>query len=303
MVDRYRGGRLTPSPLGPGALAGVAESAAASYRQAMDRYALHEACAAAFRIVDATNEYIASQSPWILAKDPAHADRLSQVLYDATEALRVASVLLTPVMPGACGEILRRVGETTVPSALTWDRDVAWQGTVERTSTKAGAIWPRLDTNEPPAPEGGSGQSPRIDVTTPEEPNRTAPLAAPGTEAAAPASKQETGPDRISIEDFMKVELRVARVVAAERVPKSKKLVKLLVDAGSEQRTLVAGIADAYEPEALVGRTVVIVANLKPATLMGIESNGMVLAASPDGGKPQLIAIDGEPPAPGSRVR
>jgi methionyl-tRNA synthetase len=126
-----------------------------------------------------------------------------------------------------------------------------------------------------------------------------------GTNAAPAASNEvaATGTERISIDDFMNIELRVARVVAAERVPKSKKLVKLLVDVGTEQRTLVAGIADAYEPEALVGRTVVIVANLKPATLMGIESNGMVLAASPEGGKPQLIAIDGEPPPVGSRVR
>src|SRR5439155_8127237 len=92
--------------------------------------------------------------------------------------------------------------------------------------------------------------------------------------------------DRISIDDFMKIELRVAKVVAAERVPNSRKLIKMQVDVGTEQRTIVAGIADAYEPDALVGRSVVIVFNLKPAKLMGIESNGMVLAASADGGKP-----------------
>ncbi len=101
----------------------------------------------------------------------------------------------------------------------------------------------------------------------------------------------------------MKVELRVAKVLAAERVPKSNKLLKLLVDVGSEQRTIVAGIAEAYEPEALVGRTVVIVFNLKPAKLMGVESNGMVLAASPDGGK-ACSSASTSPPAPGeSRVR
>ena len=100
----------------------------------------------------------------------------------------------------------------------------------------------------------------------------------------------------------MKVELRVAKVLTAERVPKSKKLLKLSVDVGTEQRTLVAGIAEAYEPEALVGRTVVVVFNLKPAKLMGIESNGMVLAASPDGGKPTVVSFD-EPPDPGTRVR
>ena len=98
------------------------------------------------------------------------------------------------------------------------------------------------------------------------------------------------------------LELRVAKVLAAERVPKSKRLLKLLVDVGTEQRTLVAGIAEAYEPEAIVGRTVVIVFNLQPATLMGVESNGMVLAASPEGGKPVLLGFE-YPPAPGSRVR
>ena len=100
----------------------------------------------------------------------------------------------------------------------------------------------------------------------------------------------------------MKVELRVARVLEAEAVPKSKKLIKLKVDVGTEQRTIVAGIAEAYQPEQLVGRTIVIVANLKPAKLMGIESNGMVLAASPEGGKPTLVAFD-EAVEPGWRVR
>jgi methionyl-tRNA synthetase len=140
-----------------------------------------------------------------------------------------------------------------------------------------------------------------------------APLASPDSTAAATAPAQPAPPaqagastapagERISIEDFMKVELRVAKVLTAERVEKSKKLLKLSVDVGTEQRTLVAGIAEAYEPEALVGKTVVIVFNLKPAKLMGIESNGMVLAASPDGGKPTVVSFD-EPPPPGTRVR
>ena len=102
--------------------------------------------------------------------------------------------------------------------------------------------------------------------------------------------------------EVAKVELRVAKVLQAERVPKSTRLLKLLVDVGSEQRTIVAGIAESYEPETLVGRTVVVVFNLKPAKLMGIESNGMVLAASPEGGKATIVSFD-EPPAPGTRVR
>ena len=100
----------------------------------------------------------------------------------------------------------------------------------------------------------------------------------------------------------MKIQLRVAKVLEAERVPKSKKLLKLLVDVGTERRTVVAGIAESYEPEALVGRTIAIVFNLQPAKLMGIESNGMVLAASPDDGKATLVTFE-EPPPPGTRVR
>ena len=117
------------------------------------------------------------------------------------------------------------------------------------------------------------------------------------TQAAAPAPAD----DRISIDEFMKVELRVAKIVEAERVPKSKRLMRMSIDVGAERRTIVAGIAEAYEPDALVGKTVVVVANLKPAKLMGIESNGMVLAASPDDGAP--IVINADPATPGTRVR
>jgi len=123
------------------------------------------------------------------------------------------------------------------------------------------------------------------------------------TPAAQPAQASAPSADnRISIDDFMKVDLRVARVLAAERVPNSRKLVKMQVDVGSEQRTIVAGIAEAYEAETLVGRLIAIVFNLKPAKLMGIESNGMVLAASPEGGKPVLVTFD-QDPGLGSRVR
>ena len=135
--------------------------------------------------------------------------------------------------------------------------------------------------NQPAAPAAGSTVAPAA---------TTAPAAPPATD------------NRISIDDFMKVDLRVAKVLAAEKVPNSKKLMKLSIDVGTEQRTLVAGIAEAYEPEALVGRTIVMVFNLKPAKLMGIESNGMVLAASPDGGKPTLVGFDADVP-PGTRVR
>ena len=123
-----------------------------------------------------------------------------------------------------------------------------------------------------------------------------------GSPAPAPAVPAPAGSDRITIDDFMKVDLRVAKVLTAEKVPNSRKLVKMTIDVGTEQRTLVAGIAEAYEPEQLVGRTVAIVFNLKPAKLMGIESNGMVLAASSETGKPMLVALP-EGVEPGWRVR
>jgi methionyl-tRNA synthetase len=136
--------------------------------------------------------------------------------------------------------------------------------------------------------------------------NEDQPTPVPGPPAAVPAPPPApaaaAGPERIGIEDFMKVELRVAKILAAERVPNSRKLVKMQVDLGTEQRTLVAGIAEAYEPERLVGRSIVVVANLKPAKLMGIESNGMLLAASLEGGVPELVTFD-TPPPPGTRVR
>ena len=128
----------------------------------------------------------------------------------------------------------------------------------------------------------------------------------PSASAPGAAADKKGGHDdadgRLSIDEFMKVELRVAKVLEAEAVPKSKKLIKMRVDVGTEQRTIVAGIAEAYQPDQLVGRTIVIVANLKPAKLMGIESNGMVLAASVEGGAPTLLAVDPSMP-PGTRVR
>ena len=289
MAHQYRQGRLIPVGASSNRLARVGEEAAASYRRSMDALALHDGAAAAFRIIDTTNEYIAETAPWKLAKDPASADRLTQVLFDAAEAIRLAAVLLTPMMPASSAEILRRVGSSS--DGLRLDRDARWRNDGERIVLQEGPLWPRYEKKESPS------------VT--DNPNPTPPPpAAPATPAAPSATSAVSAPggDRIAIDDFMKVELRVAKVLAAERVPKSTRLLKLHVDVGTEQRTLVAGIAESYEPEALVGKSVVIVFNLKPAKLMGIESNGMVLAASPDGGKAIVVTFE-EPPAPGTRVR
>ena len=287
MAHRYRSGRVVPTGARSDQLVRVGEQVVNDYQRAMDAFAIHDGAAAAFRLIDATNEFIAATSPWSLAKDPASADRLTQVLFDAAEAIRLAAVLLEPVMPSSCREILRRVGAPE--SERHFDRDGRWRGEGERVLVQEGPLWPRKE------------QTTVSDNAT--QPATVPPATVPP--AAAPSAAAPTAPgaaDRISIDDFMKVELRTAKVLAAERVPKSKKLLKLQVDVGTEHRTLVAGIADAYEPEALVGRTVVVVFNLKPATLMGIESNGMVLAASPDGGKPTVVGFD-SPLPPGTRVR
>jgi methionyl-tRNA synthetase len=296
MAGRYRDGVVRPAGAGSDQLVRVGEQIAVDYRRAMDRFALHEGAAAAYRLVDATNEFIAATAPWTMAKDPVAADRLTQVLFDAAEAIRLAAVLLEPIIPSSSREILRRVGAS--PDGLNLDRDGRWRTDGERRLLQEGPLWPRKE------------QTIVADNQTTPSPGTAAPSAAPGTapSTAAPGTAPGTAapgtsaPERISIDDFMKVEMRVAKVLAAERVPKSNKLLKLQVDAGSEHRTLVAGIAEAYEPEALVGKTVVIVFNLKPAKLMGIESNGMVLAASPEGGQPKVVTFE-DPPPPGSRVR
>ncbi len=278
MAAQYRQGRLAPSGAGTDRLARAAEEAAREYRSAMDALALHAAAAAAFRIVDATNEYIASNSPWALAKNPAHADLLTQVLFDSAEAVRLAAVLLSPIMPASSREILRRVGAGS--DSLRLERDGRWRADGERVLVQDAPLWPRFDRKQ--AKEKLVSES--------------APTAPSNVEPAITSQEAE----RISIDQFMNVELRTAKVLAAENVPKSKKLIKLQVDLGTEQRTILAGIAEAYQPDTLVGRTIVIVANLKPAKLMGVESNGMVLAASPDGGQPVLLTVDAEP---GWRVR
>ena len=300
MIGRYCGGRVGAVGAA-GRLAAAGDEAVRSYRTAMDALALHEGAAAAFRLVDATNEYIADTAPWTLAKDRAHAAQVEQILFDAAEAIRLVAVLLTPIMPRSAAEMLRRVGVAT--ATLDLARDGAWRRGGERVVVQEDVLWPRIETRPVKAP------SEEHNVTEkPADPSHSAGSAVAGTTPASPvpvAATEGTAaatPDRISIDDFLRVELRVAKVVSAERVPKSSRLLKLLVDTGQDQRTIVAGIAEAYEPDALLGRTVVIVANLKPAKLMGVESHGMVLAASPEGGKPTLLTCD-EASAAGTRVR
>ena len=229
-----------------------------------------------WELIGAANRYIVVREPWAVAKDAARRSELETALYLAADLLRVVAELLRPFMPGTGERALKMLG--LAPTAGSWQ--TLKRGTLA-TGTRLGETSPLF---------------PRIEQTVEELQKMSNLEPEPGT------GNPEEGTPRISIDDFMKVELRTAKVLAAERVPKSKKLLKLQVDTGAAQRTIVAGIAEAYEPETLVGRTVVVVFNLKPATLMGVESNGMVLAASPDGGKPMLVSFD-VPPDPGTRVR
>ncbi|MGE0443752.1 MAG: methionine--tRNA ligase [Vicinamibacterales bacterium] len=291
MAGRYFDGELRPTGDTSVQLRDLPDEVAAFYQKAMNEYSLHSAVAYVFRLVDATNLHIANEAPWQLAKDPAQRDRLQQVLFDAAEAIRLAAVLLLPVMPQSCAEILRRVGETRDASSLRLDVDGRWRSTGTRRIQQGAVMWPRAEEKKL------DDQTPGIPANPATQPPAPAPAPAPAAPAAAPADDT-----RIAIDDFMKVELRTARILEAEAVPKSKKLIKLTVDVGTERRVILAGIAEAYQPEELVGKTIAIVANLKPAKLMGIESNGMVLAASPEGGKPTLITFS-EGVEPGWRVR
>ncbi len=298
MSERYRQGQLPGSHAAFEPLATTAEASLMAYRDAMERLALHDATAAAFRLISATNEFVASQQPWALAKDPARAGQLTGVLYDAAEAVRIAAVLLLPVMPKSAAEILHRMGDHRPAADLRLD-DARWRTAADKQILNTGALWPRIEdkgaivVSETPTPETSTPAAPAAlaNVVTPEAPA-----------AAAPAAVAATPEAYITIDDFMKVELRVAKILAAERLPKSKKLLKLSVDAGEPTpRTILAGIAESYEPEAVVGRSIVIVANLAPRPMMGLVSQGMVLAASLDGGPAMLLNPD--PAVPGTRVR
>ena len=186
------------------------------------------------------------------------------MLYTLAESLRMLGIVLAPFLPDAAVKIRAAIGQKGEP-------------------TLADAVWGRLAPGAPV--QKVLGLFPRVDVKV------TPPAATAQAGAGAP---------RIKIDEFGKVELRVAEIVAAEPLPKSKKLLKLTVSLGAEQRTVVAGIAEHYTPAELVGKKVVVVANLEPAKLMGVESNGMVLAASADG-KLAVLALDRDLP-PGAKV-
>jgi methionyl-tRNA synthetase len=246
--------------------------ASARMQGAMEEFAFHRALAALWEFIGTLNRYIDAEAPWALAKDPARHGQLRQVLGTLAEALRCLGLVLAPFLPDASAKIRAAVGDAGEPRLAD-----AVMGTPAALGVahKLTGLFPRVDKTR--APAGAS---------------------APRAEAA-----EAPGPGSITIAEFGKVELRVAQVLAAEAVPKSKKLLKLTVSLGAESRTIVAGIAQHYAPADLVGKKVVVVANLEPATLMGVASQGMVLAGSTDGdGALAVVTLDRDLP-PGAKVR
>jgi methionyl-tRNA synthetase len=312
MVHRYCGGVVPPADASlltrepEERLAALADSVAGARAGWFDSFALSSQLRSVWELIAETNRFIVTREPWALAKDPARTAELHAALYVAADTVRIVAELIRPFMPGTAERTLRMLGVEPAPQSwVHLKRGDLVSGTrlgetaplfprIEQTVEELRKMADDSKTDAPPPP---GAPIPPGAPGSPEAPkNAGAPTPAPSGSQASELSS------RISIEDFMKVELRVAKVLTAERVPKSNRLLKLGVDVGTEQRTVVAGIAEAYEPEALVGRTVVIVFNLKPAKLMGVESNGMVLAGSPEGGKPTLVGFE-NPPAPGTRVR
>jgi methionyl-tRNA synthetase len=275
MIERYAGGRLPAQ--GPDD--GFEELTAAAHREvdnSLAAFQFHRALQEIWLVIDRANRYIESSAPWSLAKDPAQRVRLDDVLYVLAETLRHVARLISPFMPGTSLAIAESLGISKTQDC----GPVAWGYlTKGQQISKPPALFPR--------------RTPVSDTPPP-----AAPVAGSTTQAAEPVASPTP---QISIEDFAKVELRVGKILAAERVPKSSKLLKLQVDLGTETRQIVAGIGTKYEPDVLIGRLVAVVANLKPAKLMGVESQGMILAA----GDKEVTALLGyvEQVQPGMRIK
>jgi methionyl-tRNA synthetase len=301
----------------------VAEEAVATWDAAFRGCRLHEAAEAIRTLLGAIDGYITAKEPWKRVKAEGVTPALHRIHYNALEGLRIAAVMLAPIAPGASVEVLRRLGTPKSAEELR-PSDLAWGGLpLGAPLAPAAPLFPRADAKAYFGQQAADAKASLAEkakespVTEETKPVAEAPAAAalaapvapvpaaPGTPsavAAAPAAPAAE-PARITVDDLFKADLRVAEIISAEKVEKSKKLMKMRVRIGEEERTIVAGIATAYTGEQLVGRKVVVVANLLPAKLMGIESNGMVLAASlPGTGEPSLLAVDPSVPS-GTKVK
>jgi len=258
----------------------VASRAFEAFRTAFDQYEFSAGLAAIWELVAETNRYLVRHAPWTLAGQPDLASLREAVIRGAAEALLQTAVMIAPVMPATAGEIASRLG-ARLPDGLERFR---WgllpsAGSVRRDES----LFPRVD------------KTAYFQETRPVDEKKTTPPSPP-----APDESKASAPE-ISIDEFLRVDLRVARVVSAERVEGARNLLKLRVDLGGQERQIVAGIAETYEPSTLVGKTFVVVANLKPARLRGVESQGMLLAADVNG-RAVVVTFEEAPP-PGARVR
>jgi methionyl-tRNA synthetase len=300
MIEQYLGGRMEVRRNAEknerdreveGAQKEVLEETLRCY----ETFDFSRALEAIWRLIAEVDKYLVEFQPWVLAKEQAKWGRLEIVLLTAYDALRMAAYLAHPVLPHATQKIWEQLGYTSSLASQTLGAE-AWAAMSRPAHIgKAEAIFPRVDKRE---------AFERIEAM--EDEIRNPAVAGAGAQAAgtsAGAAPAAAGPAKIGIEDFAKVEMRVGVVKSAERVAGADKLLKLLVDIGEEVRQVVAGIAAAYTPESLIGKKVVVVANLAPRKLRGVESNGMIVAASvgPEG-KPVLCTFTEDVP-PGARLK
>ena len=263
MIEKYFGGIVPPmSQAGEGDehVEQLANELAAKVDKAMEHLKFSEALSEIWKLIGALNKYIDITMPWVLAKEESQKQRLGTVMAHLAEGLRIVSVLLKPFMPDTSQEILAQLGitqeeKTTYESVLAFGKGI--EGCVVH---KGAALFPRIDIPK---------ELEQLEAMTKQEIQQ---------KQQELAKQEEKTPEQISIEDFAKVQLKTAKVVACENLAGSDKLLKLTVKVGQETRTIVSGIRDSYMAEEMVGKTVVIVANLKPAKLRGTLSEGMILA-------------------------
>jgi len=291
MIQQYRQG-IIPESDGLGEIAEAARATTELVLETFEDFNFSRGLEAVWGFISVIDKFIVERAPWQLSKSPdAHSQKLlDETLYTAAESLRIICGWLYPVMPDSSRKIWEQLGmpapiETLTTADLHWGKLQAGQ-----TVGAISGVFPRLDAK--PSIE----KMRQLEIQ--ELARQAALFAAPG--AVAPASADAA---KIGIDDFLKVEMRVGLVLAAERLKGSDKLLHLKVEIGeAEPRTLVAGIAEAYAPELLIGRKVVIVANLEPRKLRGVESNGMIVAASLEGGKPVLAGFLEDVPV-GARLK
>lgn len=294
MIEKYHGGVVTHKE-GTEAVdkefIALVNGTVAGYSDAMDHMELNQAIKDVWNLIGRANKYIDETAPWILAKDPAQAERLQAVMYNLAEALRIIAILIAPFVPVTAPKIYEQLGLGKPESFFM--ADAVWGKLATGTKVQKGEpLFPRIEVTE-------AGET--VIAATKKSAAKAIKAETPKAEAKKEAKPAPAAADEITIDDFAKIDLRVATVVAAERVPKTDKLIKLQVKIGDEERTIVSGIAQHYEPENLIGKNVIVIANLKPAKLRGIESRGMVLAASD--GEGNLVLADAPGIASGSKVK